>query len=212
MAQALADGDVVVANLHVGVVAPGGWRSDPWIQRLDGQVRRMGPRGGRSVVAGGLGLAGWVVGASTSTSLAPFFPYHPLLPCRSPRLAYCWLAPTGFSIDSPLRHASSGFSLGWLVFSSTWLFMTRHYDWSGHRHVAALAARTLVVCVVVSCVGRDACIRHWRLPSWLSSSRRLVVVREWEVMAKAWTTASADVASSLEASFLYLFPCLFLDL
>ena len=80
----------------------------------------------------GAGLAGKVAGASTSTYLAPFFPWSsPLLPCRNPCSACCWPASACSSDGPPLQHASSGSSLGWLVCSSTWLFVTHHCDWSG---------------------------------------------------------------------------------
>jgi hypothetical protein len=88
-------------------------------RRLDRHVRQAGPRGGRLVVTEGLGLADWVAGASTSTSMGPFFPpSSPIFLAAT----LVWLSTVSDG-GSPLRRASSDSSLGWLVCSSTWLFV-----------------------------------------------------------------------------------------
>ena len=127
-----------------------------------------------------------MIGASTFTYLAPFFPLSfPLLPCHNPCSACCWAASAGSSDGPPLRRASSGSSLGWLVCSSTWLSVTYHCDWSRAsscgcaccedaryawwRRVLARTLAFVIGAFLCECLYRGgqwwrSCKRSWRKP------------------------------------------------
>jgi hypothetical protein len=151
--------------------------SGGWIWEVGGRGRMEGSW----VRPGGMCWRARRLGLLPPLPWPPSPPRHFPSPLPLPCSACCWLASAGSGGGHPLWRASSGSSSrlvgGWgcsssflramvMPFrSSPWLSVTYLCDGSGGRHAATRAARTLVVCVVVSGVGGDSRVRHWRLPS-----------------------------------------------